>query len=95
MSTRSFSRRFVAETGVSPMQWLTRQRILHARLLLETTDLPIDEVARQCGFSSATLFRHHFAQEVGVAPTQYRKSFACELIDGRPAEADRSLALAN
>jgi transcriptional regulator GlxA family with amidase domain len=78
MSTRSFARRFVAETGVAPVQWLTRQRILHARLLLETTELPIDEVARQCGFSSATLFRHHFAQEVGVAPTQYRKTFACD-----------------
>jgi len=76
MSTRSFARRFVAETGVSPMQWLTRQRILHARLLLETTELPIDEVARMCGFGSATLFRHHFDQEVGVAPTSYRRTFA-------------------
>jgi transcriptional regulator GlxA family with amidase domain len=76
MSTRSFSRRFVAETGVSPMQWLTRQRILHARLLLETTDLAIDEVAARCGFGSATLFRHHFDQEVGVPPTSYRRSFA-------------------
>jgi transcriptional regulator GlxA family with amidase domain len=76
MSTRSFSRRFVAETGVSPMQWLTRQRILHARLLLETTDLSIDEVAVRCGFASATLFRHHFDQEVGVPPTRYRRSFA-------------------
>ncbi|MFF1635222.1 helix-turn-helix domain-containing protein [Leifsonia sp. NPDC058248] len=88
MSTRSFARRFVAETGVSPMQWLTRQRILHARLLLETTELPIDEVARRCGFSSATLFRHHFAQEVGIAPTQYRKSFACD------PEPEPALALA-
>jgi transcriptional regulator GlxA family with amidase domain len=76
MSTRSFSRRFVAETGISPMQWLTRQRILHARLLLETTDLTIDEIAERCGFGSATLFRHHFDQEVGVAPTRYRRSFA-------------------
>jgi transcriptional regulator GlxA family with amidase domain len=76
MSTRSFSRRFVAETGVSPMQWLTRQRILHARLLLETTDLTIDEIAVRCGFGSATLFRHHFDQEVGVAPTRYRRSYA-------------------
>ncbi|GAA1447404.1 helix-turn-helix domain-containing protein [Leifsonia poae] len=87
MSTRSFARRFVAETGVAPMQWLTRQRVLHARLLLETTELPIDEVARQCGFSSATLFRHHFAQEVGVAPTQYRRSFASDPAD----EGARSL----
>ena len=76
MSTRSFSRRFVAETGVPPMQWLTTQRILHARLLLETTDLPIDEVARRCGFGSATLLRHHFDAEVGVPPTRYRAAFA-------------------
>jgi transcriptional regulator GlxA family with amidase domain len=76
MSTRSFSRRFVAETGVPPMQWLTTQRILHARLLLETTDLPIDEIARQCGFGSATLLRHHFDAEVGVPPTRYRAAFA-------------------
>jgi transcriptional regulator GlxA family with amidase domain len=76
MSTRSFSRRFVAETGVSPMQWLTTQRILHARLLLETTDLPVDEIARRCGFASATLLRHHFDAEVGVPPTRYRSAFA-------------------
>lgn len=76
MSTRSFSRRFVAETGVPPMQWLTTQRILNARLLLETTDLPVDEVARRSGFASATLLRHHFDAEVGVPPTRYRAAFA-------------------
>ncbi|GAB3385863.1 helix-turn-helix domain-containing protein [Humibacter soli] len=81
MSTRTFARRFVAETGVTPMQWLTAQRVLHARLLLETTDAPIDEIAASCGFGSATLFRHHFTRDVGVAPTAYRRSFA--LSDGR------------
>lgn len=76
MSTRSFSRRFVAETGVPPMQWLTTQRVLHARLLLETTELPVEEVARRSGFASATLLRHHFDSEVGVPPTRYRAAFA-------------------
>jgi transcriptional regulator GlxA family with amidase domain len=76
MSTRSFSRRFLAETGVSPMQWLNRQRVLHARLLLETTGMSIDEISARCGFSSPTLFRHHFDQEVGIAPTRYRRAFA-------------------
>ncbi len=76
MSTRSFSRRFRAETGVSPMQWLNRQRVLHARLLLETTSMSIDEISVRCGFTSPTLFRHHFDLEVGIAPTRYRQAFA-------------------
>ena len=84
MSTRTFARRFVAETGVTPMQWLTAQRVLHARLLLETTDASIDEIAASCGFGSATLFRHHFTREVGVAPSAYRRSFACD--DAAPME---------
>lgn len=76
MSPRTFARRFVAETGMTPVAWLTRQRVLEARLLLETTRLPVDEVARRCGFGSATLFRHHFSREVGVAPSRYRAAFA-------------------
>ncbi len=85
MSTRSFSRRFVAETGVPPMQWLTTQRILRARLLLETTALPVEDIAQQCGFASATLLRHHFDAEVGVAPTRYRRAFAHREADEAPA----------
>ncbi len=76
MSTRTFARRFVAETGVTPMQWLTAQRVLQARLALETTDASIDEIAVTCGFGSATLFRHHFTREVGIAPSAYRRSYA-------------------
>ncbi len=76
LAARAHMSRFVAETGVPPMQWLTTQRVLHARLLLETTDLAIDEVARRSGFGSATLLRHHFDSEVGVPPTRYRAAFA-------------------
>jgi len=81
MSTRTFARRFVAETGVTPMQWLTSQRVLHARLALETTDASIEEIATTCGFGSATLFRHHFTREVGIAPTAYRRTYACDLAE--------------
>ena len=76
MSPRSFARRFAAQAGTSPMRWLTRQRIQHAKLLLETTEAPVEEIARRVGFTSATLLRHHFAVEVGVAPTRYRAAFA-------------------
>lgn len=85
MSTRTFARRFVAETGVTPMQWLISQRVLHARLVLETSDASIEEIAASCGFGSATLFRHHFTREVGIAPTAYRRTFACDAPDAEAA----------
>ncbi|WP_370616849.1 GlxA family transcriptional regulator [Mumia sp. Pv 4-285] len=76
MSTRTFARRFAAETGTTPIQWLTQQRVLQARTLLESSDLDVDHVAHRCGFSSGTLLRHHFRRIVGVTPGEYRKTFS-------------------
>lgn len=76
MSERTFARRFVAETGTTPHRWLSMQRVLHARRLLEDTQLGVDEVARLCGFGSAALLRHHFRRIVGISPADYRRTFA-------------------
>jgi transcriptional regulator GlxA family with amidase domain len=78
MSARTFARRFVDETGRTPMQWVTDQRVLYARRLLEETDLDIDRVADRSGFGTATLLRHHFRRVIGVTPSDYRRRFACD-----------------
>ena len=75
MSPRTFARRFADETGTTPMRWLAAQRVRHAQGLLEDTDLTVDEVARECGFGTAALLRHHFTRAVGLAPSDYRTSF--------------------
>jgi transcriptional regulator GlxA family with amidase domain len=76
MSVRTFTRRFREETGLSPGTWLNRQRVDRARLLLETTDLSVDEVARRSGFGTAVSLRQHLHAAVGVAPLTYRRTFA-------------------
>lgn len=75
MSPRTFARRFRAETGTTPYVWLTNQRILHAREMLERGDDPIDTVARRCGFGAAAMLRHHFTRVVGTSPAAYRRTF--------------------
>jgi transcriptional regulator GlxA family with amidase domain len=75
MSRRTFDRRFREITGATPANWLTHQRVIHAQRLLESTELPVDVVARRCGFSSAAALRPHFRRLVGVAPAAYRETF--------------------
>ncbi|MCM6773408.1 helix-turn-helix domain-containing protein [Nocardia sp. CDC159] len=75
MSTRTFARRFVAETGTTPVKWLTNQRVLLAKHLLEGTALDLETIAGRCGFGSGALLRHHFQRLVGIAPTEYRRRF--------------------
>jgi len=75
MAPRTFARRFKAETGVSPHDWLTGQRVLLARRLLEDTELGVDAVATHAGFGDAVNLRHHFSRRVGATPQSYRRTF--------------------
>jgi transcriptional regulator GlxA family with amidase domain len=74
-SARSFIRHFQAETGMSPLRWLTAQRLTEARRLLEATDLPVELVARRCGLGTPANLRLHLARDVGTTPTAYRQAF--------------------
>jgi len=76
MSRRNLDRRFREITGAAPLTWLTHQRVLRAQQLLESTRLPVEEVARRCGFSSAAALRQPFKRVTGTAPAAYRTIFA-------------------
>lgn len=75
MSPRTFARRFRDETGTTPHQWLTHQRVLRAEQLLEETTYSVEEVARRCGFGNPAALRHHFVRARGTTPVGYRRTF--------------------
>ncbi len=75
MSPRSFHRKFVAATGQSPADWLTRARVDHARAALEGGPATLQEVSDAAGFGSVDALRHHFQRVLGVSPAAYRRRF--------------------
>lgn len=75
MSSRNFQRRFQAYTGVPAMRWLTKERIQKSCLLLETTDLSVEEISRDIGFGNADAMRYHFRQILSISPIDYRRRF--------------------
>jgi transcriptional regulator GlxA family with amidase domain len=75
MSTRTLNRRFREQTGTTPLQWLIRQRIIRAQQLLESTSLPVEEIAQQAGFGTAVALRQHFARLLNISPLAYRRTF--------------------
>ena len=75
MSARTFNRRFREETGQAPGAWIRNRRVDRARELLESRDLPVDEVARLSGLGSGGNLRHHLRRGVGMSPSSYRKVY--------------------
>ena len=84
LSRRTFERKFGEATGQSPNDWLTAERVDHARRLLAANPVSIEEIAYACGFGSAQVLRKHFRARVGISPTAYRRGFMA-------ADANRSL----
>jgi transcriptional regulator GlxA family with amidase domain len=76
VSERTFARRFAAEAGLPPLQWLHVQRVDAARAALETTGASVDDIAYSCGFGTAANLRKHFRRVVKTTPTAYRRAFA-------------------
>lgn len=64
---------FKAETGFSPMEYVTNTRLEHAKIELARTQKPIEEIADMIGYSSSSSFINMFTKKVGRSPKQYRK----------------------
>ncbi|MFF3501277.1 GlxA family transcriptional regulator [Streptomyces sp. NPDC003247] len=75
MSLRTFARRFHDEVGLSPGRWIVQQRVAHARRLLESTDLTVDQIAGRVGFATGASLRQHLHASIGVSPQAYRRTF--------------------
>jgi transcriptional regulator GlxA family with amidase domain len=75
MSSRNLSRVFSKECGVSLMAFLNDARIDAARRYLESTDHPVSNIARRCGFESADTLRRTFSKRLHISPMEYRQRF--------------------
>src|SRR5690606_11315022 len=94
MSPRTYLRHFARTTGTSPIRWLIAQRIQASLPLLESTDLPIEEVAAAVGFERAVTYRHHFGQAMRTSPSAYRRAFRAPAAASSPGGVSRAVRAA-
>ncbi|HEX7764059.1 MAG TPA: helix-turn-helix transcriptional regulator, partial [Cellvibrio sp.] len=74
VSVFHFSRIFKTIMQQSPYKYLSSIRLAHAKMLLETTHLPITQIAFQCGFNSLEQFSNTYRQFFNTSPAHYRKN---------------------
>jgi transcriptional regulator GlxA family with amidase domain len=72
LAPRTFARRIAATCGVSPIQFVQRIRLETARFLLETTRLPVDEIARQVGYAEPSTLRRLIRRDTKHPPGHFR-----------------------
>jgi transcriptional regulator GlxA family with amidase domain len=75
LSERSFLRRFRRATGQAPTDYVQSLRVEEAKQLLETTDLPVDDIASEVGYSEPSSFRSAFRKRVGLTASAYRRKW--------------------
>lgn len=75
LSGRHFARVFRQETGSGPAAYVESVRVEAARRLLESTDLPLERVAADCGLGSVGALRRALHRRTGTGPTAYRRHF--------------------
>jgi transcriptional regulator GlxA family with amidase domain len=75
LSERTFIRRFVKSTGLSPLEYVHALRLEEAKQILETEELSIEAIAEQVGYEDTSFFGRLFRRKVGLTPAQYRLRF--------------------
>lgn len=73
LSERQLRRSLSALTGLTPWQWLTRQRLARAARLLAEGEASITEIALACGFADGAQFSRHFRRCWGITPSDFRR----------------------
>ena len=68
LGTTQFKKRFREQLGISPMQYITRERMEKARALLSHTDLSVQQIAEQIGYADVSAFSRRFSQHFGLPP---------------------------
>lgn len=68
-----FIRRFREAVGMTPRKYLIAVRMEHAKYLLKTTALPVQEIGYTCGYASNSMFCTAFQKMIGLTPSQYRR----------------------
>lgn len=76
LSLRHFHRRFLERTSLTPLAWLHQQRIGRVKELLETTTLPIEDIAAQVGLGTPANLRVHFRRATTISPSRHRRQFS-------------------
>ena len=72
LSPFHFSRVFKQATGMSPLQFVRRERITRAQQLIRETSRSVIEIGLEVGYTSPSHFAQVFRRVVGVAPTEFR-----------------------
>lgn len=74
LSPKTLARRITAATGLSPVRFLQRRRVMEAVHLIETTTMTVDAVAERVGYQDATALRKIIKRELGTTPSTLRAS---------------------
>lgn len=85
MSERSFARKFKDETGLTPAQYVESARLQAARVELEQSGIPIEQIATACGFGNAERMRRAFQRNLGISASDYRDRFTIPLLGAKAA----------